>query len=506
MRAALLTSLAGLLLVPATAVCQANWTPNSTAAAAQSALQGASVGIVTLSPEAAKGQYNILINEEQQFVAVQGIEKDSRASHSLIAVGDLIDTIIVGGERPQHGSVRSAVEFDRLVSLCVPSCLVVVRHKMSPASDVISLGPVQEKFTIIGMSGTSAGHLYRITGGTGMCGNLTHDPEEAVACGDIAWYGFCDTRSGYAYSTYRNRFLISGGDNWLSPTELQKHFGVSSCEALPPAPSDRNLPFVIDQSALRGLHVNAVNLNKKEGEARFGYAEEDGKYIVVDQVVANTPSAKAGIRLDDKISGIGLPGTPLTFVTSIEDYYRLANRCVSECIVNFVHPAKTSEASYGQTVSVGQHGAEFELVGDPFNLTWFYYSNKRGGISYGGADGPEVFTRAFELVRKAGYRPLPFLLGQPHPFAVLKGQAQITIENLSNNFLRLLLMGEANREVIVSPGKPETVTLPPGEYEIALLTWDPISVFWGRQEYRKNLQYVIRYPFTPKPGEWHGRN
>ena len=73
MRATLLVSVALIILVPAVVLSQANWTPKSESAGVPSALRGVSVGMVTLSPEAARGQYNIQISKEQGFVIVQGI-------------------------------------------------------------------------------------------------------------------------------------------------------------------------------------------------------------------------------------------------------------------------------------------------------------------------------------------------------------------------------------------------------------------------------------------------
>jgi hypothetical protein len=156
------TYLAGLmfLLVPAFTFSQANWTPNLEEHKAQrvtesSPLSGVSVKTVTLSPKEAREHYNIDVPSEQEFVVVESIKIAKTAPDSgyrspgygSIKAGDLIDTIVIGGEIPQHGQIKTLADFERFVSLCVPGCIVFVRHRdYGQMSDIIQEGKLYPKF------------------------------------------------------------------------------------------------------------------------------------------------------------------------------------------------------------------------------------------------------------------------------------------------------------------------------------------------------------------------
>jgi hypothetical protein len=136
-----------------------DWTPKpqdidrSHFANGSSALRGVTVVMIMLGPDEARQHYNIKLSSPQHFVVVRGIANDSPAygvlSHDMsgredygsIQADDLIDTIIVGGEVPKHGQVKTIADFDRVVSLCVRGCLVFVRHKdFGSMSDITKQG------------------------------------------------------------------------------------------------------------------------------------------------------------------------------------------------------------------------------------------------------------------------------------------------------------------------------------------------------------------------------
>ena len=224
MRATRFIALTVAILVPALSFSQANWTPNLQQG---SALGGVSVKMVTLTPQEAGDHYNIQISKPQQFVMVEGIAEGSVAARrpeagSGVQPGfDLIDTIILGGEVPQHGNIKDVATFEHLASLCVPGCLVVVRHKAAEksenhTSDVVWFGlslvpdlmPSNSKF-IVSAHATKLG-------------------EKRLK---VDWNGFCDTQTRYFYFPGRaeNRH-----DNWLSPEGFETTFGVDrTCENYP---------------------------------------------------------------------------------------------------------------------------------------------------------------------------------------------------------------------------------------------------------------------------------
>jgi len=146
-RCTLLQLVALVILGPVTAA-QVNWTPDSTAG--QKVQQGPemyplraiSVGMLNLGPQEAKEQYNIDTDgKNHQFVMVQSLQANSRAARSSIEPRDLVDTIILGGEIPQHGKVGTVADFNTLADSCTPACLILVRHVGSRMSDLVSLGP-----------------------------------------------------------------------------------------------------------------------------------------------------------------------------------------------------------------------------------------------------------------------------------------------------------------------------------------------------------------------------
>jgi len=535
MRAVLHASLAVLILLPVTALGQANWTPKSESAGVLSALRGVSVGMVTLSPEAARGQYNIQISKEQEFVIVQGIEEDSRAGRSAIVVGDLIDTVILGGEEPRHGSVTSVAEFERLASLCVPACLVVVRHRFSQTSDVNSLGPIQDRFVISGVSLAGyAPHLYRVPNddATGMCGNLTHDPEEAIRCGDFASYGFCDGRTGYLYFAHQ---AASVEDNWLSPREVQKRFGGASCQAITTPPAEKA------QSSLRGIRVRGEN----EG-------------AVVTSVAKGSPADAAGIRPGDTIWFIWVPDqVPPYAIHDEEDMAWLAPHCAPDCILDILAArpgsgSPTAELLLGGTgfsyllsicdvssPALGENLAlnlnQLNAAGNDFNKIRVHKRGYDGCIDRdalplalipgmgdntiasalpakeccthpdmrfkaamaqtaglkgpSSPSGPTTTGIELEIERIRTGQHAAMTTDQAAPSA-LGGQTSIVVDNSTEYTLTVFLSGPVQQRVDIGPRGSQMLNLTPGQYEVAARVSNPAVIpFYGQWSCGPNTRY-----------------
>ena len=144
---ALLVALIQQVCLPSLIAGQANWTPNQAdqhnigQTIPSSALLGISVGMVKLSPEQAREQYNIEIGKNQKFVMVKRIDSTSRAAggRSDLTVGDLVDTVVLGGDMPSHGGIKSLSDWNRSVLSCKPSCLLLVRHRGQTMSELSSV-------------------------------------------------------------------------------------------------------------------------------------------------------------------------------------------------------------------------------------------------------------------------------------------------------------------------------------------------------------------------------
>jgi len=209
---ALTVALAFVACRPSLIAGQANWTPNAQdedglqRANGSGPLSGVSVKMITLSPKEARKHYNInvekkqkfYVQKKQKFVVVQHVEHgDSgvwtrpsdestarylRGGYGVIQVGDLIDTVILGGETPYHGQVRTVADFQRFASLCVPGCLVFVRHKDNGSmSDITKQGEVSTKF-------------------------FSRDGLHA-----------CDRKSGYVYPIHFDPRPSYASENWIPP-------------------------------------------------------------------------------------------------------------------------------------------------------------------------------------------------------------------------------------------------------------------------------------------------
>lgn len=216
-----------LFVVSAVSYSQVNWTPKPQPTKESSGLSGISVGMIALSPEEARAQYNIEISKQQEFVIVQGVESESRAARSDIAVGDLVDTIILGGEVPHHGEVKDLADFNHFVSLCVPTCLVLVRQKGQTMSNLNSLGPIETKFIISEGATPSWTRANKHNPGGIPPGTVNL---EKIGYYRNNWQGLCDKQTKYFYYKHLPAY-VDATVNWLSPDEFKKTYGVKkSCE------------------------------------------------------------------------------------------------------------------------------------------------------------------------------------------------------------------------------------------------------------------------------------
>ena len=172
--AALIFALTFQACLPSLLAGQANWTPNLDEHSRQRAEQSSPlsqyrVDVITLSPEEARKHYNIDIPSAQQFVKVVSAPAPPPAwatpsyclppcrpqevppargsnGYGWIQSEDLVDAVIVGGEIPQHGQIKTVADFDRYKLLCLPGCLVFVRHKdWGSMSDITKQGEVYPK-------------------------------------------------------------------------------------------------------------------------------------------------------------------------------------------------------------------------------------------------------------------------------------------------------------------------------------------------------------------------
>lgn len=211
---ALTVALAFVASGPSFIVGQTNWTPSAQGedgaqrAKESSPLNGVSVKMIALSPKEAQKHYSINIQKKQKFdiqkkqkfVVVQHVGRDDsavwiptgdestarygRGGYGLIQVGDLIDTVILGGEIPEHGQVRTITDFHRFASLCIPGCLVFVRHKDNGnMSDITKQGEVSPKF-------------------------FSRDGLHA-----------CDRKSGYVYPIHFDPRPSYASENWIPPQD-----------------------------------------------------------------------------------------------------------------------------------------------------------------------------------------------------------------------------------------------------------------------------------------------
>jgi hypothetical protein len=133
------------------------------------------VKLITLEPKSARKHYNIQIPAQQQFVMVENIatippesEKQCYQStgYGAFKREDLIDAIIIPGEVPQHGQIRTVAEFERLAAACTPGCLIFARHKnYGKMSDIIQQGELHPRlFSRDGVHAcdTSSKYIYNI--------------------------------------------------------------------------------------------------------------------------------------------------------------------------------------------------------------------------------------------------------------------------------------------------------------------------------------------------------
>jgi hypothetical protein len=187
------------LCLPGLIAGQANWTPTIPEHRAQplsgcNPLGAVSVRMVTLNPGSAQKHYKIKLSSEAQFVIVEHISPAIPGSetgcyhgpgYGSVKIGDLVDTIALPGEIPEHGQIKTIADFERVASLCTPGCLIFVRHKDNGGmSDIVQQG----KPKLVSYDGIHA----------------------------------CDTKTRYVYNIHFDPSRGQETENWLPPSDYPR--------------------------------------------------------------------------------------------------------------------------------------------------------------------------------------------------------------------------------------------------------------------------------------------
>jgi hypothetical protein len=204
---------------------QANWSPGLPEHRPQPAvgcnpLGTLTVRSITLDPGSARKHYNIQITTKQQFVMIENIattppESEKQCYHDLhygsFKREDLIDAIVIPGEAPQHGQIKTIADFDRLVAACTPGCLIFARHKnYGNMSDIVQQGLLHPNF-------------------------ISYDGIHA-----------CDRNSKYVYNIHFDPSRGHEIENWFPPSDYPLYCTYHAPP--PPSPSQSLFPTTTEVS------------------------------------------------------------------------------------------------------------------------------------------------------------------------------------------------------------------------------------------------------------------
>jgi hypothetical protein len=129
-----------------------------------SGLWGVSVKAVTLSPTEAFERFGLRFKSDREVIIVDKIDNANPAASGGLRAGDIVREVYLGDppSLPPRSSVRSAGDFYRLATLCVPDCLILVRHgeQGEKQQDLLGVGNLGTNFKLIRKADSTNSVVY----------------------------------------------------------------------------------------------------------------------------------------------------------------------------------------------------------------------------------------------------------------------------------------------------------------------------------------------------------
>jgi hypothetical protein len=305
-----------------------------------------------------------------------------------------------------------------------------------------------------------------------------------------------------------------------------------SCAA---SQAQSKLSTVPKNSNLRGVVVEDLTPDKlKWTGAGHGSLPE----VVITSLEQRSPAAAAGLQNGDVIADVYVTGPADTsgqidpHITASE-FYRKAALCTADCLVLVESRKEPTKPAGGppdsafkakgiDVLAVGCLGTNFVLKYFE-HVGYLYESLETGHII---AANHEIRARDVNLPgqmreimmgddldwRRNAAEPvddsakirqeIDKIRSSPHetmPSAQATGMAvgggtSITVENATEYLLSIFISGPVTKKVDIAARTSETISLAPGDYDVAARGSDPSVVpFFGRQNYAANTGYSERF-------------
>jgi hypothetical protein len=291
---------------------------------------------------------------------------------------------------------------------------------------------------------------------------------------------------------------------------------VSSGEAQITSPPLADFSSTLENTSLRGVQIKAV-------------LEGNGTYrFFISDVKAGTPASAAGIRAGDRVIALILGGQnhneqpsasmPVRVgeAAALKAFYSVAASCSPDCLLQIDRGHKDG-TTHLVNIPVGCLGTNFVRRYDEQAEEYVYIDTLNGqSISdfvipklvlpktgshalRGNESTSSTASIQTEIARIRDGQHVNLPAAQAAE-TVAGNETGVTISNRTAETLYVYFSGPSIQQIQISAGGKQTVSLQPGDYEVAAKVSSPnVNPFYGKQTYGSHTRYSEQFYLITKP-------